>query len=353
MKHRSLKMSPFLFASTFLLFAPPLLAIQIGEECSNDADCSDGGICQKDMWTNGCAAPSEDGAEKCDTTVHESETGFCYIPPEQCESDAECGEYLSCIEESSGSCTGSSDGETICTETKGPSYCGAASVVCESDADCPRSFECGEAQVICIAMDCPDGEPDCRQCDNEGRKECRPQQFDCESDSECPSDWSCFDTLRYECPDGEAPPRGDAGEGGGEDGDSSRSADRAAPAPEGGSSGSLPLAPDEGKDDVPQCVAVAVTGSCYPEAWGGGIDLAGGEADPTVSDNEERAATPPIDDDNEQDGAEDSASAEGVGCSVAPASPRGSSWWLALLLVLPALRRRQTGAAVVQRSQSH
>src|SRR5690606_33058263 len=175
MKHRSLKMSPFLFASTFLLFAPPLLAIQIGEECSNDADCSDGGICQKDMWTNGCAAPSEDGAEKCDTTVHESETGFCYIPPEQCESDAECGEYLSCIEESSGSCTGSSDGETICTETKGPSYCGAASVVCESDADCPRSFECGEAQVICIAMDCPDGEPDCRQCDNEGRKECRPQ----------------------------------------------------------------------------------------------------------------------------------------------------------------------------------
>lgn len=348
MKYRTLKISPLLVASAFLFFTVPSFALQVATECSSDADCGDGGICQKDMWTNGCSTPEAGETEECDTTVYESETGFCYFPPEQCESDADCDEYLSCVQGSSGSCTSGPNGETQCTEARSPSYCSMVSVECESDADCPRDFECAEVATLCLDIACPEDEPDCGRCDSEGSKECRPQEVECESDADCPSEWSCLGTVSYECPDESSPPPVDSDEGGGEGSEGSEAMDRAAPAPGGGSSGMLP---EEDNQDVPQCVEVPAVGSCYPDSWSGDKDLAGdggsvvsGSGGSVASSDEDRAEKPPTEEGVSSESAEESESSESGGCSVATSSPRSASWWLALLLVLPALRRRQTAA---------
>src|SRR5690606_8284034 len=123
--------------------------------CEEDSDCGEGGVCQKDMWTDGCA-PAEDGdTDHCSSEPMTSETGYCYTPPPTCDTDEDCGEYLTCQQSNDGVCWADTDGNSGCTEPdpNAPKYCAQGTTTCEDDDDCPRAFECLKAHGACVDID--------------------------------------------------------------------------------------------------------------------------------------------------------------------------------------------------------
>lgn len=321
-------MKRFIQKKMTLLFVPTCLLVSataFGQsgECAEDADCAEGQFCQKAMFVDGCAvAPGEDGSE-CNTEPQVAETGTCITPPTPCESDADCGEYLACVESPSGDCAVDSEGNTYCGESDAEvvKYCSVAATPCETNDECPRDFECLEVS-ICLAVDCAEGDTECNDaCNASGQKECQPKQIACDDSSECPSDWSCLGNYVESCSGGTSD--GSSGSG---SGDSAGSAD--------GAEESDPVAPDE-----VTCTQEPAVGSCYPDAWSGGsyyandgVLEAGAEGEPNTTG------------DSTSSGDSDGARAGG-GCSVArgPRQP-DFTWALGLLLALPLVRRRRAVA---------
>jgi hypothetical protein len=342
--------SPLLLIPAFTFFASVAFAQAEGPECASDSDCAAGSACVKDQWSSGCAATPDGSTTDCDAEVHEAEFGICVTPPQACQSDADCGEYLGCVEENVGTCSQDPSGEITCEEVESESYCGTKVQSCETDSDCPREFECMEAEMACLTIECPEDKPDCGGCSGQTLSECRPKAISCDTDDECPSDWSCMGTMVYECSGG----GGDSAGGGSAGG--ATSTDPAEPTPDPADNGGdvaepFPEEPigmggvgePEVKAPEETCVEVPAVGSCYPNVWGGDGAGAASSGDTGAADGEEPAeAAPPKSSgnaDSDEASSGEASTTEG-GCSVSPVKPVSSGWLLSLFFVLPALRRR-------------
>jgi MYXO-CTERM domain-containing protein len=290
------------------VFVPALLLLWSGaaladgpEQCQEDTDCAEGYFCAK-----GASAPGCDPAGECpEPGVVEDAYGRCEVAPVACTTDADCDEYLSCVDSQSTTCWAGPNGESGCDEPDpdAPKYCGVAQITCSSDADCPREFECVSHSTPCPEIACVGDEPDCPRCDPTTYEVCQPKHIACDGDDDCPTDWSC----------------GGSGSGGGVDVGEPQPTE---PAPE--------PAFDERKSrtmsDADQ------RGACYPDALGG----AG-----YVETDEARDVAPGSAEDSGS-AAPGSNSSSGGGCSVGAVGASGAAGWLmTLLLVGPLARRRQ------------
>lgn len=289
-------------------------------ECEHDAECGANGVCQKDMWADGCT-PSEDGnTDHCNSEPMTAETGYCYTPPPTCENDAQCGEYLQCIPSDDGVCWADSNGNSGCSEPDpdAPKYCGQATVACDNDGDCPREFECLAAPGECLLIPCAEDEPDCG-CSSPTHKECQPRAIECENDSECPEDWMCFGGA-VDCGASDNGADGDNGD----NSDSAESGDGS----------------DVGELIAPECDS-SLKGQCYPTEWNSAVGTAGGDVASGDSSGESNdgGGGPRTSSDGE------SSTASAGGCSVSRTSSSGS--WLLGFLMFPllAVRRRRGGSA--------
>lgn len=302
------------------LLATPLAFAQSGE-CREDTDCAEGQFCEKPTYVDGCAVSPDEPATECNTEPQVAEVGYCVTPPTPCDDDAECSEYLSCVEEpSAGDCAVDSEGNTFCSEpdTAPAKYCAVAATTCETDDDCPREFECASV-TLCLAVDCAEGDTECNsQCTESGQKECQPKQIACEETADCPADWSCLGNVTQNCSGG-----GEGSSGSGE-GTSQGS-------PEGSSED--PAAPDE-----VTCTEEPTVGTCYPDAWNGGPVYANDDVLEAGADDGSGT-------EGEVTSGESENTKAGGGCSVARGPGRPDvSWALGLLLAWPLMRRRRAHA---------
>ncbi len=75
-----------LFIPACLLLAAP--AFGQSDECTSDAQCAEGQVCQKATYIDSCETPPPSDAGEgipsdtpvCDSEPHEAETGYCYNP---------------------------------------------------------------------------------------------------------------------------------------------------------------------------------------------------------------------------------------------------------------------------------
>ena len=294
--------------------------------CAADADCAEGQICQKGMVVDPCAAPPSDGSGEdvpaCDSEPHESETGYCYTPPTPCESDADCGEYLSCLDSGSTGCAVSSDGSMSCPEADPVKYCSIGSTSCTTDDECPREFECVEL-MNCLLIACAEDDPDCPDpCAPSGEKQCQPKQIECAETADCPSEWSCVGNYTETC------------EGGG----TSSSPGTAGGSEDAPAAGDGSTEPADAPDEV-TCTREPAVGVCQPDAWSSEFGVNYGN--PVALDvGGDGAGTPESTADPIAPGDTDGTRAGG-GCSVARGhQPPDFAWVLALLAALPLVRRR-------------
>jgi hypothetical protein len=337
-------------------------------DCAADADCDAGFACEKAQWVEGCAAPDmKDGPMECDTTVHEAETGTCVKQPVACESDADCGEYLSCAPgPSTGSCSASSDGTTTCDEQPEPQkFCAPVNTACEANSDCPRDFECVAREVGCaVPADC-EGK-DC-MCDAATFKDCQPKKLECDADAACPTDWRCVNNTVTMCSGGSGSTGSSGGVamGGGTSMPTPDEPDPSAPEPAmmAGASGVEPGRPGD-ETDPPVCTTEPSVGHCLPNAW---AESFGPEVSIPVGDGETSGtgAEPPREDvpDKGTDGEGAPAGPTGTdeaddmddtaekpvsgGCTTSPSAPARTAWALmGLFLLAPLMRRRGAVARV-------
>jgi len=300
------------------LFIPACLlatATAFGQsgECREDTDCAEGQRCEKGMFVDGCQPTADGSTEHCNTEPQVAETGSCVTPPPSCDTDADCGEYLSCVSIEEGGCAVDSDGNGYCPEPdpNGPKTCVVAALSCDSDDECPREYEC-VALSLCPAIDCAEDDADCNaDCSPADQKECQPKQIACEDNADCPSEWSCQGNYIESC------------SGGGADSSGATEPADAADAAE-----SEPAADDA------ICTQEPAVGSCFPNAWGGGA-IAYDTAGPTGGEEDGVGST-------SDPGSNGESASAGGGCSVARGTTRpDATWALGLLFALPLLRRRR------------
>jgi MYXO-CTERM domain-containing protein len=284
------------------------LALIESKVCEDDSDCGEDGVCEKAQWVDGCE-PAEDGdTSHCNSEPQIADTGYCYTPPPTCESDEDCGEYLTCQQSNDGVCWADTDGNSGCSEPdpNAPKYCAQATITCEDDSECPREFECLTAPVACLDIYCPD-DPDCG-CSAPTHKECQPRVIECEDDSACPEDWMCLGGGTFDC-------------GGATDPDSTDS--------------------DAAERIAPDCQSSA-KGQCYPAEWNSGSTTTGDDlVGESETDNAPGGSAPPRSSDDDANAKANS----GGGCSVSRVPSSGG--WLLGLLAFPllALRRRRSASA--------
>lgn len=234
--------------------------------CETDEDCGAGYVCVTHEWEemdcdytmpdcedgdDDCLEEAERSMEDCETrTVAES---FCERAP--CETDADCGEAMVCIEHVDEWCTGSA--MEVCDETgeqceiiEEEEECGTEvhrecgypyEGDCEQDADCGPGFSCIPREICsCSGTDMDtegmddeedmgsDGDegippmpeedpgepapgdegspPDCT-CAPTDVNYCELQQIDCETDADCPAGLLCSPAYSIsecqETPDGD------------------------------------------------------------------------------------------------------------------------------------------------------
>jgi MYXO-CTERM domain-containing protein len=255
-----------LLASTALAIpAPPDEALVAPEEptseCQADADCGEGKTCQLYTDSSVSCSVDSDGNEQC--TEEEGQTyGYCVQAPIACTSDADCGPGLGCIlaEATPLPAPDCAEGED-CMEGRQPppdgegeglvapsGFCGWTYQQCEADADCGEFGQCvvtGGTGCDEAAPACPPGEEcepvepgGCEDFVPEEFSQCVPREIECDTDAACPADWTCQEYIYGVC-------------GGSEGGGSMGSDERPAPpcpegeeCEEGGSDGFAPPPPD-------------------------------------------------------------------------------------------------------------
>ena len=314
-----------LSAACSLLVGSAGLAFAQAPECETDADCEDGFACEVTASLSCPGSPPCPEGEECaePPECEEEEFRECVRAPIDCETDADCPSYLSCVtDEPPTICTVEPGGEEECEEPDREdlsSFCEYVPIDCETDGDCPDDFECiSFGQSDCATIACPEGE-ECPEpeCDESEAFACVPRQIECDTDADCPSEWACVTFESGSCSgSGEVAPddggEGDSGEGG-----------------EGGQDEQEPEREDE------DCEVETIS-ACIPpgfeEGIGGGADLAGERQDDSNGDEE---GGPTSGDD------EPSVDEEDSGCSVAAGQSGGSALFLLLAGLAFVLRRRR------------
>ena len=236
-------------------YASPVLA-----DCETNDDCGAGKICMtyeyqaptcdKDIGDcedgdEACLTEMKEMMEACDETETITES---VCEPAPCDSDADCGDEMICIEYIDEWCSGSDiavcdedDDNCVVPEQQEP-VCGTDihkkcgykyEAACEADDDCGEGFTC-EAIEICSCsssavdtdmgedidmdggvaagedMSGPDDafidpvEPECT-CETTGETQCQMKEIECEADEDCPAGTLCDavnDVNCMETPDG-------------------------------------------------------------------------------------------------------------------------------------------------------
>ncbi len=205
------------------------------QNCEESSDCPDGQFCAVSVSIACPGGP--DGADEQDCV--ETREGVCEAVPDgivQCEEQADCPEYLTCLAPPLDSgCVATRDdpdGEDCEPEAPAPDarkFCVFVPAPCMADADCPDAFSCEpadcDAPVIgCEGEDCPDPEED--PCAGEPGQ-CLPTPVVCQDDAMCPDEWVCVALERSRCDEG------DSASSSGSTGSAPSSGDGAGAPPEG------------------------------------------------------------------------------------------------------------------------
>ncbi len=315
--------------------------------CETDDDCGAGYVCTTYDWgTTDCdySMPDcEDGDEACledaEMSMEDCETqtvteSYCQRAP--CETDADCGEAMVCIEHVEEWCTGS--GMEVCDENgeeceviEEEEECGTDVYRecgypyeggCEQDADCGEGFACVPREICSCSSggdmdtdemydgedmesggdgevpEMPEGDfgeaspgdeanpPECT-CEPTGDNYCELQPIDCEIDADCPAGLLCSPSYSIsEC--------------------------------------------EETPDGEEICTETETVSQCEPEGWYGedwddGDDVSG-DADGEKDEEDEEADQDDNDDQGETEGDGDIGSGSGWGWGWgSPWGPRGCS----------------------------
>jgi MYXO-CTERM domain-containing protein len=203
-----------------------LSATSVSAECESDEDCGTGMTCVTYEYETPdcegdisdcpdgdeeCLAKLEEEIERCESTEVITES---YCEPGPCETDADCGENMVCVEYVDDWCSGVSneecdengdcttyDEEPVC-ETEVYKECSTLhGMDCETDADCGDELVCveftaewcsGGGDVVCDESgDCTVIEEEI-ECGSEVFKECMYQyEAPCEADADCGEGFSC------------------------------------------------------------------------------------------------------------------------------------------------------------------
>ncbi len=219
----------WLFAIVLLmgLGLPSLAAAE--DECSADADCPDGFVCeshQEPCPAIDCA-DGQDCSNECDpATVKECVPE----PPESCTAASDCDPDLVCVTVTYEACSGtdvacapgedcdagSTPDASCTTETEG--YCVPPYLApCQVNADCGAGFTCEESEVCQCSgggstgsggtSTDPDGSVDAGSsddncsCSGTGEFYCELIEQECSADSDCAGDLIC-DELPWGSADG-------------------------------------------------------------------------------------------------------------------------------------------------------
>lgn len=208
--------------------------------CETDADCGDDMVCVEytDEW---CTDIDVECDENGDCTTYDEEA-VCGSETYKecstrhgmdCETDADCGDDLVCVEFTEEWCSGG--GEVVCDETgectviEEETECGSDvysecayqyEAPCEADADCGEGFSCVPEEICTctggdVAVDTdgasdgsgdvdvpPEPAPmppagpdaDCT-CEPTGTNRCELQEIDCETDADCPAGMICDEAV--------------------------------------------------------------------------------------------------------------------------------------------------------------
>lgn len=201
-------------------------------ECTTDADCGAGFICES-MGASDCAQPPCPEGEECPEVDCTTEEFFACVPDRNaCASDADCAEGLQCETYSYEQCSGGTD--VVCPEgeecpepepveeaceTVTESYCIPPYLgACEVDADCGPGFTCEEEEMCSCSGSggssggsdpsvppdfdggAPDDSPEECSCEPSGEFYCELVQVECATDADCIDGFVCVDS-----PDGDVP----------------------------------------------------------------------------------------------------------------------------------------------------
>lgn len=219
-------------AATALFVGLAAPAVAQEGECTTDADCSDGYVCEtiEYGYCTDCAAP-EPGGEPTDCVsecVEGSENVCVPPPPKQCSDTEPCDGDDVCVTYTFESCSGGGAVPTCPPEDPCPapepaeepsctseseSYCVPKYYApCQQDSDCGAGFTCEDVEVCtCSGGVAPDEggggstgseggtgdtEPapvdDCT-CEPAGEKYCQLIEQECTSDADCAQDLTCQD----------------------------------------------------------------------------------------------------------------------------------------------------------------
>ncbi len=359
-----------------LLLASAASADVAVSQCSTDADCGEGFICEVYEAGGGAVAPpcyvDEDGNEVCedeDFAPDEFEQyGECVPAPITCFSDSDCGGGLTCIFDSGDHAVdgGSTDpvpppeevepgeGNKQAEEDSDAArpapeegFCAWDFNECESDDECGEFGECiAVGSVGCAeAAPAPDCGPD-EDCDFEDREEpdcqeeeffaCVPREIECEINSDCPDSWACVDVGSSWC----------EGSGGsdGSDGGTEVEPDDAPDEP--GEGNKDPAPPEEELiEEEPEEVECFSESEflCVPPNFGYDTDSQNGGEEtgnpfPEPNDDEEEPAAPGEDDPRDEDGGESNGQDGGEGdedggCTVASLGQKSTGGAMSVFLL--------------------
>jgi hypothetical protein len=345
-----------LLALTLALTLPALsLTEAMAQECTQDADCESGDICQLSGAVGACSVDDQ-GTVTCDEPA-EPAVGFCYTPPPSCMSDAECGPFTECVfaeDDTSYSTeldcvadmTCPPDEEPAAPEESAPSegVCAPKQTSCEADSDCPSSFHCETYtyEVGCVAPaapcaegeECPEPAPvECDEMEAVTQGVCLPNEIECDSDAACPADWRCVELEEVSCSSGGSVGSSGSSEGGAPEADPVER-------PAGGAEAeALPPIDDT------SCVSEARS-LCVPSGWESGVGFGAGAVYAQGSERggpvSEETTGGELNAGSDAAAASGSGSVESGGCDAA--GGRGTSHLTLLALALIALR------ALVRRS---
>lgn len=109
-------------------------------QCTTDADCAPGTMCDTSTGTCGPPMGCTDNAQCKPGQVCRPEK-FCGEPPPACKTDAEClaGQVCLCPDFSTGNCT-----QKVCLQKP---------MTCSDDAQCPANYHCDVAAQVCKLND--------------------------------------------------------------------------------------------------------------------------------------------------------------------------------------------------------
>lgn len=223
---KNAKLRFMLLTAMLLVFLP---ASSFAEsECTTDADCGEGYVCE--TYSEPCVDVACPPDSECpDVSCDPAEYGTCEpAPPPSCTTSADCSADEVCVSFTYETCSGSASAcapdeqctshdvdESCSTETE--SYCLPPYLApCQIDSDCGEGFSCVEAQMCeCSGGDAPsrgtdsdgssesadsanaDAGVDNCTCSGTGQFYCELNEQACAGDADCAGDLIC-DTLPWD-----------------------------------------------------------------------------------------------------------------------------------------------------------